>query len=239
MVLTINSVDLQLRYDSDNVPFLSYKNIEAISLIILEQYNEDLLNVPQAIDIDHFAEFFLDCEIDSCMLSHNQCYLGMSIFRDGEQVPVYDEKNKSIRYIYPKSNTIILDSSLSSQGSDNRRRFTLAHECGHMILHKKYFAEKINQELVGYVYHQDPMITYPIKTPHQWMEWQANSLGAALLMNAVAVIKLLEEHDFILTDLKGGLQMVYASQLMEETFKVSYESASIRLNNLIELFSKL
>lgn len=62
-----------------------------------------------------------------------------------------------------------------------RRRFTLAHECAHQILFQ--LASDEEKEMCTNAYSaRNSYLPYELKTREDWNEWQANVLGAAILL---------------------------------------------------------
>lgn len=225
-----NKLALNLRYD--NVPVLSKQSIEDIAIRIINEYSPDLLQNPQPIDIDDFTEFYLNCNIESYYLSHNLCYLGMCVFHEDTVVQTFDAENYSIVPITNLKRTILLDKRLYESDKEMLRRFTLAHECSHLILHEKYYANKRydNTSYAAFRVENDNGHR-KLETSEDWLEWQANMLASCILMNKIAVSKFLK--DFNLMSLKKNhLYRTYVVQLMAEKFQVSLESARIRLSQL-------
>ena len=68
-----------------------------------------------------------------------------------------------------------------NSGLFRRRRFTLAHECAHQILFQ--FASDDEKEMYTNAYSaRNSYLPYELKTREDWNEWQANVLGAAILL---------------------------------------------------------
>lgn len=233
--------EFNLSYDDNNVPLLSHVNIDDIVIDILGKYEPHLLVTPKAIDIDHFVEYYVKCDLDITYLSNNMCYLGMSIHTEGNTIKTYNLDNNSIRYIRPKPRTILIDARLYEVSELNRRRFTLAHESGHILLHQKYYElcpkpledEDIVSGVAALKSNQE--ISTELKTPIQWIEWQANAFAASLLMNKLAVEKLILNHGFDIRnlDIVETIEVLY---LITQTFVVSFEAAEIRLKNIIKTY---
>lgn len=74
-----------------------------------------------------------------------------------------------------------------------QRRFTLAHECAHQILFRLESNEA--QTTMRNQYSQRKVYDcYDLKAKEDWNEWQANTLGAALLMPASAIERYFERY---------------------------------------------
>jgi Zn-dependent peptidase ImmA (M78 family) len=81
---------------------------------------------------------------------------------------------------------IFIDISLKN---DSRFPFTVAHELGHLVLHRKVkFKESgySEQEMVDTEYN---IITNKkiLRTPRDWIEWQANRFASAILMPRIPI----------------------------------------------------
>jgi Zn-dependent peptidase ImmA (M78 family) len=84
-------------------------------------------------------------------------------------------------YIRVKANTILLDESLLADGSEGRLRFSCAHEIGHWLRHKSFFAGTGRAAAMG-----DPRKS---KAEFPAAERDANMMAAALLMPRAQVKK--------------------------------------------------
>jgi Zn-dependent peptidase ImmA (M78 family) len=93
----------------------------------------------------------------------------------------------------------------------NRKRFTIAHELGHMLLHLKTDGEFIDK--VDF-FRTDEV---PLNGNDR-QEIEANQFAAALLMDSELI--------------KQCWCLIHSSDVMSELFKVSKESMDIRLNSL-------
>ena len=83
-----------------------------------------------------------------------------------------------------ESNDVVLDKSFIEPENIRKlcgkRRFTLAHECAHQILFQ------LDSDDRKIACHKRPEVrgngSRVLRTQEDWNEWQANSLGAAILM---------------------------------------------------------
>lgn len=138
-----------------------------------------------------------------------------------------------------RRNQVVLDSSFIQPGNIRKlcgkRRFTLAHECAYQILfqlesdetkaaHKRKYSERRIHT------------PHTLKTHEDWNEWQANVLGAAILMPQAEV-------DRVMWYLNGSKSVTcYGGWFYDgeracmdsfcATFGVSRMTASIRLEQL-------
>lgn len=239
---------LGIRYRSNKIPHLSQPEVEDLALTLIKGYNPDLLMNPQELNVDDFAEFFLELEIEYHYLSHNRCYYGMFVFNDSDSIPVYNPSDNSVRSLTNVQDTILLDCSLTEERNENLRKFTLIHECAHSILHRPYFSRCEDQLTLFEMNDLDnnkshiPLpatmtTSYNGKGPrnfqsdHDWIEWQANSLASCLLMNNSSLSHLLQDYNL---ENCSALQKAVIINEISDTYEVSYDAARVRF----EVFSR-
>jgi len=110
---------------------------------------------------------------------------------------------------------------VNSNHHDNRKRFTIAHELGHFILHK---GEAIHIDRGFRVNYRDANSSLAIDLE----EVEANAFAAALLMPEKKIKEVLRKK------LKEGIDLQDSAELKKiaETFHVSQQSLLIRLMKL-------
>lgn len=168
---------------------LSYAEIEKIAAATIKDFNEFLYRsntvegrFAQATPIDQFAKDYLGLDVSFIRLSCDGSICGLTAYADTE----YTIQNGGMTRTIPlKQNQVLLDSSFIQPGQVKtlcgKRRFTLAHECAHQILFQlessdvKCSCRKKYAARTAYSLRD-------LKTREDWNEWQANVLGAALLM---------------------------------------------------------
>lgn len=168
---------------------LSHAQIEEIAAATIKDFNEFFYGsdaergrFAQATPIDQFAKDYLGLDVSFIRLSFDGSICGLTAYTDTEYTI---QEGGVTRTISLKQNQVLLDSSFIQPGQVKalcgKRRFTLAHECAHQILFqlessevkcscKKKYAERTAYSLRD------------LKTREDWNEWQANVLGAAILM---------------------------------------------------------
>ena len=97
-----------------------------------------------------------------------------------------ESRTMPISQVIPlKRNQVLLDSSFIQPGQVKKlcgkRRFTLAHECAHQILFQLESDEGKAACRKQYAARRCYSLR-DLKTREDWNEWQANALGAAILM---------------------------------------------------------
>ena len=131
------------------------------------------------VDIDSFVREFLKCKIIYENISEE----------DKDRIAFTGDGKRSLRVskggvikeiVYPR-NTIVMDKFLLNPSENNRRRFILSHEAGHVI------ANRINPDDPACFHHcanreRKRYTIQDLKDRYSISEWQANTIGASLLM---------------------------------------------------------
>jgi Zn-dependent peptidase ImmA (M78 family) len=214
------------------------------SPVRLEKKAEDILKVykqgglliaPQAMDVDHFAEFYLNARIDFANLSQDKQTLGCACFNDGVLMVWNDTRTDN----YPlevEKGYIFVDKEVLDSEVEGRVRFTIIHECAHLILHPRFYYNKPGEvipKIQCTVYQiEDGARRLPM-TDEEVREWQANRLGAAIIMPARTVRMMMADRLGVAID---ALSPVYLSNSfimqMADVFNVSKSVMAIRLKDL-------
>ncbi len=235
-----------IRRKRSGVPILSKNEIDAITERMLLDYDPDLFSRPQELDIDAFAQNYLGAHQSYEYLSHCGVYLGMTVFNDTNRVEIYDPIRQRADYTSAKANTIIIDRTLLEEDQEQRYRFTLGHECGHLGLgHSAFFGYDPNQlTTVQFFGDEAPaMVRCRVNSARgrckdtrywndaDWLEWQADNFASCLLLPQKAIEKLDEmiRDGF---DYPGSHGMPCLIGAVEKIFNVSHEAAMIRLRQL-------
>lgn len=215
----------------NNVPVVDKDQLDNFGEQFVADFCSKAMRVPSEIDIDRFAVRYLGMEQDFQHLSHCGCYLGMTVFNDTDEVPIYNPENNRAEFISAKAGTLIIDNHLLEPNKEHRYRFTVGHEGSHHILHTAYFGYDPDQ--LSFFNSRAPMVQCRIDnkklsqkpfenwTDEEWMEWQANYLSAAILMPKSMVLKLAKDAPTV-----SYLELIHR---VSKVFNVSSESAAIRL----------
>lgn len=163
---------------------LTYKDIERIAAAVSQDFADTVQGAGEApcVPIERLAAKYLGLSVSYARLSGDGSVLGVTAYGDTE----YDTGS---RVIQMKRNQVLMDLSLAvlSGNTDamRRRRFTLAHECAHQILFQLGVQEDAT---ASYALCRAPGCAH-----RDWGEWQANALGAALLMPADGLDRAIRE----------------------------------------------
>jgi len=214
---------------------LSRHNIEAIGESVLRDFTAqsgqgDHICVP--IDIIALSNRYLGLEIQYRKLSDHGNTLGLTAY-GGMEVELSLHGGKEL--VHAPEDTIFLDEKLRCPEYTRHRRFTIAHECAHQIL------ARIAEIKTGYSFHRvfEPGKRYAsgeIKTAEDWCEWQANALGAALLMPKSKITPHMnlggKPHKLTLFGYRFNYTDYKKLKELSEMFKVSSSAMKIRLGEL-------
>lgn len=218
-----------IKLTKTGVPVLSKKEIDVIGEKLVGEFSPQALVTPQEIDIDLFVQDYLGMDQDFQYLSHCGMYLGMTVFEDTDKVPIFDPIQERADYISAKAHTVIIDRTLLEKGQEQRYRFTMGHEAGHEILHQKFYSHVPMVRCRIDLGKADRKPSAPW-TDHDWMEWQANELSAAVLMPMSMVHAVAKEvKESGVEEYRLHYEMVGR---IAEVFQVSLEAASYRLMHL-------
>ena len=215
------------------VPLLSDRDIERDAAALIRDFNPSLLSDPAPVDIERFAESYMQLSIDFNWLSHNQTLLGRMVFCD-TIIPVYDPYAKRAEDFPVHARTMIIDNSLIEK--EALLRSTIAHECGHAIYHRSFYGCQKTQNAACTV--SDIRIqtdARQLTTDHDWLEHHAKRFSAAILMPYPAVRCACRSY-------ADHLQLWYKNEpqlwnrmiinRLASVFKVSFAAAQIRMNQL-------
>lgn len=223
-------------YTDDFVPVISKEDVEIKAEMFLQEYCPEALRSPMAVPIELIAEKDMGLTIDYAHLTEDLSILGMMVFTDGK-VEIYKKDTDEYVYAGVKKGTILIDSDLYHNGGRARERFTVAHEVAHWVTHGLSYASlSYTDQSLSTLCRCHAKQATKLITPEDWLEWQANSIGAAILMPKVPFIvqaeALKDEYsefaDWADEDMFGE---IIAGELASK-FGVSKQAASIRLNTL-------
>lgn len=231
----------KLRKRRSGLPIISHAEIDSHVEGYLKDYKPSLLMVPQPIDIEEFAEYYLNLSLDYVYLSHCGLILGRMIFQNNELVPVYLPAEKCASYMCVGRGTLLLDNTLLDDYKEYRFRSTIGHECGHWVFHSKYFTYADQHIKQGIIQAENiigckksdiegNMENTPKKkliTDIDWLEHQAKYFSASILMPRTPFFKAATE----LMDCEN-LNEVELANALSEIFQVSPASVNIRLSQL-------
>jgi Zn-dependent peptidase ImmA (M78 family) len=214
---------------------LSYKDIEQIAFSSLSEHIGGLtsrMEYIRPVPIESFATHYLGLRIEYTRLSDDERVLGITTYVDTEI--------KLRRYlrdatINVSANTLLIDERLELHflKPDTelcRRRFTIARECSHHILHSMESKEKRREMDLRYI--GKAFSLRELKTMEDWREWQANAMAAALLMPAKYLALLLGHRRLAIYGNRMNIPDKLALANLSNKLSVSQTAMSFRLKEL-------
>jgi len=231
------------------VPILRNATIEADAERMLRDYNPSLLETPQPLDVEDFAESYLGLSVHYASLSHNGRIWGRMVFYNN-QIPIYVPELDRAEYLPIKANTVLIDNRLLNEERVAAYRSTMMHECGHKVYHTQFYREEAEPSMwvtaatsermpATACRHVDVMdfssgVKRTLVSDRDWLEHQAKYFSAATLMPAPAVRRVFDELEI------GENMRVSSSKASEydfifwltSIFRVSTRSAEVRIRQL-------
>ncbi len=179
-------MNLDLEVMPNDLYKLTKENKDELAERILKEYSPRNLNLAEALDIDWFLEECLFLNPRTERLSLDNSILGMIAF-DNTEVDCYDYRLKPKKIVL-EEREVVTEMCLGGRNDVRRLRYTKAHECSHWILHRRYFspekrdyAFRKNKQYIACRSIENAGYKHKMST-EELIEWQANSLGASLLM---------------------------------------------------------
>lgn len=175
-------MELNYRQHSNGMYILGKNDIETIATNVLKELSPANLEKPIPLNIENL--------FDALGLIVKYAYLGIpgheilgaTIMDDFAEILICNIKMEPM-VVEETFGTVLISSTLCSTKNIPRKRFTEAHEVSHWILHRPYF-DHLTQD------NNPRMIACRAvgcnntarKNNSNWLEWQADTLAAALLM---------------------------------------------------------
>lgn len=169
---------------------LSRVQLEEIAAAVTDDFNYFFFGIPPGMErkdilptpIGQLASEYLGLEVMFAPLSPDGSICGLTAYADTK----FTIKEDGVTHTFLlKKNQVVLDRSFIQVGQVKKlcgkRRFTLAHECAHQILFQLE-SDEIKSRWKNAYATQKAYSFRDLKTKEDWNEWQANVLGAALLM---------------------------------------------------------
>lgn len=149
----------------EGIQNLSRHDIELKSIEVIEYFDKSILKKPGATPVLEFAQklqkefnVIIDLTRDLGCSKNGGKILGMFVLK-----PI----------------GIFIDNSIIN---DSRFNFTLAHEIGHLVLHRNLIFKQEEYENISDTEHDLLTGNHILKTERDWIEWQANSFASSFLM---------------------------------------------------------
>ena len=238
---------MKLNYDQkgNGIYILSRSDIEKIATEILKEYAPENLEYIIPLNTVDFLENYLGLTLKKRYIGTLKSgILGLIVMNDIVEIPSYDEDFNQV-VLEETYGTVLITPTLFNIKNMNRKRYTEVHEAAHYILHKQYYnnlQKKASTNKNHYIacrkvelHNKNP------KTDSDWMEWQADTLAAALLMpqrmftvftKAVFYKYGICNGYIMVDDFVHKVQVRSIIKEVAEKFCVSYRAAQIRMLHL-------
>jgi len=131
----------QLEQKSNELPVISKRQISRLGEQIVMDYCSDIFKCPRALEEEDFSHYYLGTVMDFQFLTHCGIYLGMTVFHDSENIPVFDTEKMRAEYICEKAETMIIEKSLLEKGQKHRYRYTIFHNTTIMVPGKQLLSD--------------------------------------------------------------------------------------------------
>jgi len=211
---------------------LSNTDIEKIALFSLEKFYGSLTSRVEwvkPVSIELFAEHQLGLKIEYTRLCDYGKVSGITVYDDIEIILRQYLRDTTIKV---SANTMFIDESLKKplfppDKEICKRRFTIAYECSHHLLHQRFLTVMNRQNKPSPV-----KTTYTLTELQQmrkWHDWQANTMAAALLMPAKYLALLLGKRRFAIYGSRMNRPDKLAVANLSDKLKVSQKAMSLRL----------
>lgn len=235
---------MQLDYPqkANGMYVLRNEDMDEIARAVFQTYAPHVLRYPCPVDIVDLAENAFNLTIESRNLSLNNEILGLTAFNDIEY-PCYNQDLIPEVVALPYG-TVVINKGLILYNQKARKRFTLAHENSHWILHRSYHSPtnqqfQLRKQMPGYIACRSSQVEsnhHMLRSDKDWEEWQADSLAAALLMPKEVFIEAArDELGLGLNCYRGqtnSFQYYESIARLASRFQVSKNAACIRLKQL-------
>jgi Zn-dependent peptidase ImmA (M78 family) len=195
---------------ASDVPRLRYQDIQSRAVDFLGKYHPDLdLPVP----IERIAELKLGLDIVPVTGFHEAC--GVDAFTTTDMTEIH------------------VDEYMQAQ-RETRYRFTLAHEIGHIVLHREYYKKHRWTSIDEWKRAMDEIDN----EAWRWMEWHANVFAALVLMpdelfpdDVQSCEEMIALHDCDLRKRNPSAYEDFLAECLAQKFQVSPDAAGHHLRD--------
>ena len=222
--------------DESGVPILSTDAIEIKAEEVISYFDKKILEVPQRTPLLEYVEKLHSRY--NLIRNYNQS-LGRT--KNGSAI---------LGKTQLKPLGLFVDASLVN---DPRFNFVLGHELGHVVLHRSVDIKRTGYEDQDIVDTEIDFVTGKkiLRTPRDWLEWQANYFSSSILMPRISVVTavvtkqnelgikkhlgriILEPKAYSLRDYKA------VQKHLELVYSVNSTNVECRLNDLGILINRM
>ena len=158
--------------------YLSRADLSRIAGKYIDQYYTRFgisKDAPEPIDPERLASAVLGLNVKMLPLCSDGSVLGLTVFQRCGFTVTLGDGTKLVEVFMPKD--VVIDSALAADSCTGCRNFTIAHEAAHHIL-ADLFPNDYGKAVKcrGHIAYRER------NGQPSWEEWQANTLGAAILL---------------------------------------------------------
>ena len=179
-------MELNYKQRANGMYILYKEDIEQIATDTLKEFSPQNLDYPSALDTDSFLVDHLGLLLKERYLGipGKESVLGLTVMCDSADVVTLDNRCRPT-VVEENYGTVVISTALNSVNNKGRKRYTKIHEGAHWILHKDYYRklEESSHPGSGVVACRNVERYIPKRRDEKdWIEWQADSLAASILM---------------------------------------------------------
>ena len=230
---------LYMNIDTDRncVPCLSGDHIDDFCSDLISRVEPSAISRLHPVNIELLVKRFMGLKIRYEYLSPDGSVLGAAMFTDTDRFPIYDAVKRRTVYTAAAKGTVFIDKSLVSADKNNRYRYTLAHEAGHMLWHGMYFNVRMkeNRRTAPYlmcttadVASSRSLHKHEKLSSAELIERQANRTASALLMPKESLKKFITPMGECMNRSEAEDRILFTASM----FRVSSAAARVRLCEL-------
>ena len=179
-------MELNYKQRANGMYILYKEDIEQIATDTLKEFSPQNLDYPSALDTDSFLVDHLGLLLKERYLGipGKESVLGLTVMCDSADVVTLDNRCRPT-VVEENYGTVVISTALNSVNNKGRKRYTKIHEGAHWLLHKDYYRklEESSRPGSGVVACRNVESYIPKQRDEKdWIEWQADSLAASILM---------------------------------------------------------
>jgi hypothetical protein len=229
-------VELKYSQKDNGLYVLSRGAIDNIAKDILTEFSPHNLTSPIPLNTTAFLDDYLGLLEKSKYIGTLEVgCLGLTVMADLAEIPTLDTMFKPC-LTEETYGTVLISPYLNGPENRGRKRYTEAHEGSHWVLHRPYFQRNNSENYVAC--RSVERVSDARNDAKSWMEWQADTLAAALLMprdvfydyGKVMIQRAGVRCGYLRTDVSRDKGVFY--EIIEDItsqFKVSARAAQIRM----------
>ena len=238
-------MELNYKQRTNGMYILYKEDIEQIATDALKEFSPQNLDYPTALNTDAFLVDYLGLLLKERYLGipGQESVLGLTVM--GEPADILTLDNRCHPTVVEENcGTVVISTLLNSVNNKGRKRYTKVHEGAHWILHSDYYRkmEESSRPGSGVIACRNVERYIPKQRDEKdWIEWQADSLAASILMPRSVFYQYCREllrHAGVprgyLTEGNYGDKLIFQEivQDLMTTFGVSSRAAQIRMVHL-------